>query len=136
MPTPTPPLTIGRLAKKANINVETIRFYQKRGLIQEPVKPSQGYRVYSTEILSQLLFIQRAKLIGFTLSEIQNLLALGEHKNCEETKHMAEQKLALVADKINDLSQLKTTLEALIDDCEHNKEINECPIIQSFENKL
>jgi len=75
------PLTIGRLAKLANINVETTRFYQKQDLIQQPPKPEQGYRVYSDESLIQLLFIQRAKLVGFTLAEVKNLLALGEQGN-------------------------------------------------------
>jgi MerR family mercuric resistance operon transcriptional regulator len=128
-------LTIGRLAKLANLNVETIRFYQKRGLIQEPPKPAQGYRIYSEEILAQLLFIQRAKCVGFTLTEIKNLLTLGEQGNCDETKKLAEQKLTLVNDKLTDLTQLKNTLEVFIMDCENRNLIDECPIIQAFKKK-
>lgn len=129
------PLTIGRLAKLANINVETIRFYQKQDLIQQPPKPEQGYRVYSDESLIQLLFIQRAKLVGFTLAEVKNLLALGEQGNCDETKKLAQQKLTLVNGKLTDLVQLKHTLETFIIDCENRNPIEECPIIQAFKNK-
>jgi MerR family mercuric resistance operon transcriptional regulator len=128
-------LTIGRLAKLANLNVETIRFYQKRGLIQEPPKPVQGYRIYSDDVLAQLVFIQRAKCVGFTLTEIKNLLTLGEQGNCDETKNIAQQKLTSVNDKLTDLTQLKKTLEAFIMDCENRNLIDECPIIQTFKKK-
>lgn len=133
-PMPNKRLTIGRLANLASINVETIRFYQKQGLIQEPPKPAQGYRLYSAEILSQLLFIQRAKLVGFTLAEIKKLLTLGEDCNCKEAKQMAEQKLTMVNDKLNDLLYIKNTLETFINDCNNNKKVDKCPIIQSFKN--
>lgn len=125
-------LTIGKLAKKANINVETIRFYQKRGLIPTPEKPSSGYRTYSNETLSQLLFIQRAKFLGFTLTEIQALLALNDGAHCSETKLLAEQKLNLVKAKLDDLSGIKTALERFISNCSENNESNRCPIIQAF----
>jgi MerR family mercuric resistance operon transcriptional regulator len=78
MTIPNKLLTIGSLAKLVDIHVETIRFYQKKGLIQQPPKPFQGYRIYSSETVSKLLFIQRAKLVGFTLSEIKTLLTLCE----------------------------------------------------------
>jgi MerR family mercuric resistance operon transcriptional regulator len=129
-------LTIGYLAKLANINVETIRFYQKKGLIQQPPKPVQGYRIYSENSLAQLLFIQRAKLVGFTLAEIKNLLALGEHKNCEKMLNLTQQKLALINHKLADLTELKKTLETLIINCKNRQPIDECPIITTFKNKF
>lgn len=132
---PSKHLTIGRLATLASLNVETIRYYQKRGLIQEPPKPIQGYRIYSDEVLTQLLFIQRAKCVGFTLIEIKSLLTLGEQSNCGQTKHLAQKKLVLVNDKLADLSQLKITLESLITNCESRELKNECPIIESFKKK-
>ncbi|MBC8493996.1 MAG: MerR family transcriptional regulator [Candidatus Thioglobus sp.] len=131
---PNKRLTIGRLANLASINVETIRFYQKQGLIQEPPKPDQGYRLYSVEALSQLMFIQRAKLVGFTLAEIKKLLTLEEDCNCKKAKQMAEQKLTMVNDKLNDLLYMKNTLETFICDCDNNKKVDKCPIIQSFKN--
>lgn len=129
------PLTIGNLAKQANINVETIRYYQKLGLIHEPDKPTQGYRIYSKEILSQLLFIKRAKLIGFTLSEIQGLLILDESLNCSDAKLIAQQKLGLINDKLNELLDIKETLEVFIKDCEDASSTDKCIIIQSLKNK-
>ncbi len=126
------PLTIGHLAKLASINVETIRFYQKQGLIQEPEKPIQGYRIYPSETLSQLIFIQRAKLISFTLAEIKKLLALGEDCNCDKTKHMAQQKLMMVNEKLNNLLCIKDNIENYIHHCGANKKVDKCPMIQSF----
>jgi len=129
-------LTIGNLAKQANINIETIRYYQKRGLILEPNKPIKGYRIYSEQILSQLLFIKRAKLIGFTLTEIQGLLPLDESVNCSDAKQIAQQKLDLTNDKLNELLAIKKILEVFINDCEHNSLTDKCKIIQSLKNKF
>ncbi len=85
---PEKPLTINVTAKKAGIGVETIRYYQRIGLINKPEKPLSGYRVYSEETVSRLRFIQRAKELGFSLAEISNLLALGDGR-CKETKELA-----------------------------------------------
>jgi len=128
-------LTIGSLAKLANINVETIRFYQKKGLIQQPSKPEQGYRIYSEDALAQLLFIQQAKLAGFTLAEIKKLLALSDHEDCEETLSLTQQKLTLINHKLADLMALKKTLETLIINCKNHQLVDECPIIKTFKNK-
>ena len=130
------PLTIGHLAKLADINIETIRFYEKSGLIQQPLKPEQGYRIYSKEILAQLFFIKKAKLIGFTLSEIQELLALDENNNCHEANQLAQQKLILVNEKINDLQRVKKTLEIFVKSCEKNTTTDKCTILQSLKSSL
>ncbi|MDQ7089453.1 MAG: MerR family transcriptional regulator [Methylococcales bacterium] len=129
-------LTIGKLAKKANINIETIRFYQQRGLISIPDKPSSGYRTYSDETLSKLLFIKQAKCLGFTLTEIQALLKLDDGAHCSEAKLLAEQKLTIVKAKLDDLRQIKTTLENFIDQCPETDEINNCPLIQALKKPL
>ena len=81
------PLTINTTAKKAGIGVETIRYYQRIGLINKPEKPLSGYRVYSEETVSRLRFIQRAKELGFSLAEVTNLLVLGDGR-CMETKEL------------------------------------------------
>ncbi len=127
-------LTIGRLAKLVQINIETIRFYEKSGLIQQPPKPEQGYRIYSQEIVTQLLFIKKAKLIGFTLNEIKELLTLDETCNCNEAKQMAQQKLALVNERLNDLQRIKHTLQNFVESCERNTSMDNCAIIQSLKN--
>ncbi len=125
-------LTIGQLAKKAQISVETIRFYQQRGLIPTPEKPSKGYRRYANEILAKLLFIKRAKCLGFTLTEIQALLKLDDGAHCSEAKQFAEYKLTLVQAKLDDLLQIKTALEHFIEACPETNEINSCPLIQAL----
>jgi MerR family mercuric resistance operon transcriptional regulator len=130
------PLTIGYLAKLAEVNVETIRFYEKSGLIQQPLKPEQGYRIYPEEILAQLFFIKKAKLIGFTLNEIQELLALDENNNCHEANQLAQQKLILVNEKLNDLQRIKKTLEIFVESCEENTSTDKCIIIQSLKSSL
>ncbi len=130
------PLTIGCLAKLADINLETILFYQKQGLLQKPEKPIQGYRIYSSEDLAQLIFIQRAKLVGFTLAEIKKLLMLGEDCDCHKAKNMAQQKLMMVNEKLNDLLRIKESLESYIHHCGSNEKSNKCPIIQSFKNNI
>lgn len=128
------PLTIGRLARQAGVNVETIRYYQKRGLITEPEKPAQGFRIYSTVTLEQLLFIQRGKQIGFTLNEIQSLLTLDENCHCQQAQQMAQHKLQLVNEKIVDLQRIQKILEDFVQDCKNNKPKDKCGIIQSLKN--
>ncbi len=130
------PLTIGTLAKQAKVNIETIRYYQKRGLIQEPEKPTQGYRIYPKEVLSQLLFIQRAKQVGFTLTEIKELLLLDEGVNCSEAQQMAQKKLEIVNNKLCELADIKTTLKRFIGGCKKNESADNCKMIQSLKNKL
>jgi MerR family mercuric resistance operon transcriptional regulator len=86
-------LTIGILAKRSGVNVETIRYYQRRHLLQEPSKPPGGYRHYSSEAVKRVRFIKRAQTLGFTLQEISGLLRLDERKACLETREIAAQKL-------------------------------------------
>src|SRR5215469_6068746 len=96
-------LTIGMLAKRGGVNVETIRYYQRRGLLEEPLKPRGGFRRYPQESVKRIHFIKRAQYLGFTLEEIQGLLVLDERKACRETRGMAANKLELIEEKIADL---------------------------------
>ena len=129
-------LTIGKLAKQAGVNVETIRYYQKIGLIQEPEKPAFGYRYYPIETISRIHFIKRAKNLGFTLQEIATLLKLGD-SNCLKTREIARQKLALIESRIQDLQAISEVLKDLINSCESQKNLETCPIISALvENKL
>jgi MerR family mercuric resistance operon transcriptional regulator len=125
------PLTINVTAKKAGIGIETIRYYQRIGLIDKPEKPLSGYRVYSEDTISRLHFIQRAKELGFSLDEISRLLALGDG-SCIATKELASHKLEIIKSKLQDLQSMASTLEQLIQSCESNPDYQGCPIITAI----
>ena len=122
-------LTIGLLAKRSGVNVETIRYYQRRHLLQEPSKPLGGYRQYSSESVTRVRFIKRAQALGFTLEEITGLLGLDERKTCLETRDVAAQKVALIEQKIADLSRMKKALSRLVRACDASSAGEPCPII-------
>ena len=124
-------LTIGQLAKQAEINLETIRYYERRGLIERPDKPATGYRQYSNDILQQLFFIKRAKALGFNLDEIQNLLLLSVG-HCSEIQSLAEQKLDQVQYKIRDLRRLEDVLSDLVRQCNASADEAHCPIVDAL----
>jgi MerR family mercuric resistance operon transcriptional regulator len=124
-------LTIGQLANKGEVNVETIRYYERRGLIERPDKPATGYRQYSDEVLHRLLFIRRAQTLGFKLDEIENLMFLsGGH--CTEIQSMAEQKLEQVQDKIKYLQRLEDVLSDLVKQCNASVDKAHCPIVDTL----
>ena len=124
--------TIGQLAEAASVNVETIRYYERRGLIAQPPKPTEGSRTYSRATLARILFIKRAQELGFTLEEIANLLELGESP-CREVQGMAAQKLASVRAKLADLRRLEIVLDDLLNQCAVNLDQTHCPIIESLQ---
>ena len=123
---------IGKLAQAAQVSVETIRYYERRGLITQPPKPAQGYRTYTKATLARILFIKRAQELGFTLEEIENLLVLGE-SHCSEVQELAESKLVSVRSKINDLCRLERVLEGLVTQCRSNPDNTACPIVESLQ---
>ena len=127
-------LTISRVATIAGIGVETIRYYQRIGLIEEPPRPASGYRVYDKSILNRLKFIQRAKELGFTLAEIRELLALDSHA-CDQTQELAQQKQAVILKKIADLQAMSAVLEELLKACRANPAHGGCPIIETLSRK-
>jgi Hg(II)-responsive transcriptional regulator len=130
-------MTVGQLAKKADVNVETIRYYERRGLLDEPIRNTSGYRQYTSKYLDKIKFIKSAQSIGFTLNEIQDLLTLRITSNtvCNDVKLMAKEKILLIEEKINDLENIKNTLNELICSCENNKITDDCPILQSIKSK-
>ena len=125
------PLTIGFLAKSSGVNVETIRYYQRVGLITEPDKPAQGYRVYPVDALKRIKFIKRAQQLGFSLLEISELLELGEG-NCSDVRQRAEQKRAQIDKQIKDLHSLRNTLNELIITCKNDSNDNHCAIVEAL----
>lgn len=123
--------TISQLAKSADVNVETIRFYERQKLIEQPKKPIQGYRQYPEEVLTKVLFIKRAQHLGFMLSEIDALLELSAG-SCREVQRLAEHKLDIVQTKIKDLKRLEKSLKNLVSSCQSNSDPASCPIIDSL----
>ena len=127
-----PDLTIGRVASAAGVNVETIRFYQRRKLLAEPAKPLGGIRRYADEIVARIRFIKRAQQLGFTLDEVQNLLALEDGQSCRKTHDLAVQKLAVVETRVADLNRMRRMLKRLIAECEAGSGRVGCPIISTL----
>ncbi len=128
-------ITIGTLAKTAGVNVETIRYYQRIGLINEPEKPAQGYRRYSAGVADHIRFVKRAQELGFTLNEITDLLSLDKH-NCSQAREIAEHKCELIRQRVNDLKAMQNELEKLVATCRSNSSSdNHCAIIETLTKK-
>lgn len=127
----TEKLTIGFLAKAADVNIETIRYYQRIKLIEEPIKPAQGYRTYPDTTLTRIKFIKRAQQLGFSLTEISELLELGEG-NCSDVRHRAEQKKCQIDKQISDLKTLRRTLNELINTCKNDSDNSHCAIVETL----
>lgn len=124
-------MTISKLAKAAGVNVETIRYYERRGLIEQPAKPAQGYRSYPPSALSHIHFIKRAQGLGFTLHEIAQLLQL-EQQPCAQVQQLAAEKRRQIHGKIADLQRLEAVLTQLIDQCSLNQDTAHCPIVDTL----
>ncbi|MDZ7752899.1 MAG: MerR family transcriptional regulator [Gammaproteobacteria bacterium] len=127
-----PGLTIGRLAAVAGVNVETVRYYQRIGLIIAPVKPARGYRRYPPDAVERIRFIKRAQELGFNLREIAELLSLNDG-DCNEARLMAEHKLEAIRRRMDDLGAMAHELTALIVACrDHASRQGRCAIIASL----
>jgi MerR family mercuric resistance operon transcriptional regulator len=127
--------TIGQLARKAGVGVETIRFYERKGLIEKPKRPQEGYRRYSPETVARIRFLRQAKLLGFTLEEAGELLALRvEAENaCELVRESAQAKLESVKARIRELEAVRAALEQLISACEQRRPTGPCPILEALD---
>lgn len=130
-------LTRGSLAREAGVHGETIRFYEKRGLLREPARSAAGYREYSPEIIQRVRFIKRAQELGFTLTEVQELLALKANRRggSGAVKALAHEKLTLIEQKIRDLKRMKAALGSLVEACDGKGPVAECPIIAAMEDE-
>lgn len=125
-------LTIGALARVAGVNVETIRYYHRIGLLPLP-RPAHGsFRRYDHESFQRVRFIRRAQRLGFALDEIARLLGLADGKHCRETRNLAEQKLAVVEEKLADLAAIRKALKTMIAACDRGGGGRGCPIIESL----
>ena len=126
-------LTIGRLAKAADIGVETIRFYEREGLLPEPERTASGYRQYAPDTVDRLDFIRRAKALGFSLGEIRELLGLARADGDRAgVKALAEHKLAEIERRIEELRRMRAALADLTRQCSGHGPIEGCPIIEAL----
>lgn len=124
--------TISKIAKQIGINTETVRFYERKGLIKQPVKPLQGYRIYPVETVNRIRFIKRSQELGFTLHEIEGLLSLSD-RPCQQVEKLAQKKLIAVQAKQADLQLLENALLEHISQCQRNNDDTYCPIIDSLQ---
>jgi MerR family mercuric resistance operon transcriptional regulator len=124
-------MTISQLAKNAGVKVETVRYYQRIGLLRTPQRPGHGFRSYEEQDASHLRFIRHGQTLGFTLDEIATLLRLSS-ADCEEAEQVAKERLLSVRTKIADLRRLETALDRTISDCERRKAYAGCPLIEAL----
>jgi Hg(II)-responsive transcriptional regulator len=133
----TKPLTIGQVARNADVGVETVRFYQREGLLQQPDRRASGYRQYDQGVVARLKFIRRAKELGFTLKEIRDLLSLRLDPSASraDVKLRAEAKIADVDKRIRSLRRMRKSLAKLTAMCSGHGTTTECPILEAMDGK-
>lgn len=129
-------LTIGQVAQAAAVNIQTIRYYERRGLFAPPRRTPAGYRQYAEDAVSRLRFIKHAQELGFSLKEIQDLLGLRVRHGaaCDAVERKTRQKIALVEQKIRDLQRLGRTLDGLAAACAARTPTDDCPILEALED--
>lgn len=130
-------MTIGRLAKRAGVNIDTVRYYERNGLLPEPARRASGYREYTASDLDRLLFVRRAKELGFTLAEIGELLSLTTRRDSDMrgVKRKAEERLEQVEFKIKELQRVRRGLKTLIAACPGHGELTQCPIVGALSGR-
>lgn len=130
-------LTIGHLAKQSGVNLETVRYYERRGLLPRPPRSAAGYRLFPTEAARRLKFIRRAQELGFSLTEIRELLSLRMSRTTTSAaiRARAEAKIADIEAKIRSLASMKKTLRKLTRVCDGCAPVAECPILESLDRE-
>ena len=129
-------LTIGQVATAADVNVQTIRYYERRGLFPTPKRTAAGYRQYAEEAVARLRFIKHAQDLGFSLNEIQDLLGLRVRHGaaCDAVERRTRKKIDVVQQRIRDLQRMKRTLERLAASCTDRRPTDDCPILEVLED--
>ncbi len=129
------PLTIGQVAQRVDVGIETIRFYEREGVLEKPDRSASGYRLYDENVVARLRFVGRAKELGFTLKEIRELLGLrvDPTTTCADVKQRAEEKVSDIENKIRTLQRMKRALVKLTKECRNNGPTSECPILDALE---
>ena len=128
-------LTIGAFAGMAGVNVETIRFYQRKGLLPEPDRPYGRIRRYGEPDVARLKFVKSAQRLGFSLDEVAGLLKLEDGTHCDDARVLAEQKLEDVRGRLADLHRIESALERLVEDCCATRGTVTCPMIAALQSR-
>ena len=128
-------LRIGEVAEKSNVGVETIRFYERKGLIALPERSASGYRQYSASVIKRIQFIQHAKILGFSLKEIGEFIQLKNTRgaSCKSVKATAKAKITDIQEKIDALERMKIALQPLVAQCKSSDPISDCPILNALD---
>jgi len=127
--------TIAQIARQAGVGVETVRFYERRGLLAPPERTASGYRQYEADAARRLRFIRRAKELGFTLNEIKELLflRLDTTATCDEVRGRARAKIADIDGKVHTLNRMRETLVKLTEACARRDKTGQCPILEALD---
>lgn len=130
-------LTIGKVAKQAGVGIETIRFYEREGLIAEPPRRESGYRQYPPQTVDRVRFIKRAKDLGFSLREIRDLLSLRAkpRAGCADVLKRARKKIDDIDERIRTLQAMRRALSKLMSECTGRGPVSECPILDALDRK-
>jgi MerR family copper efflux transcriptional regulator len=130
-------LRIGELAKQSNVHVETVRYYERRGLIPKPPRTVSNYRIYSSENLRRVKFIKQAQQLGFSLKEIKELLALraAPRAKCADVRNYATHKIQDIEERIRALTRMRRSLKKLLRQCSGDLPATACPILESLESE-
>ena len=128
-------LRIGQVAAEASVNVETVRYYERTGMLAVPARTDTGYRQYDVEAVRRIRFIKHAQALGFSLKEIRDLLALRVRHGtaCGPIERQTRKKIALIDDKLRELTALRRTLKGLVSSCEARETTGECPVLEILE---
>jgi len=132
-----PSMSIGQVAAAAAVNIQTVRYYERRGLLSPARRTPSGYRQYNEDAVARLRFIRHAQELGFSLKEIDELLALRVRRGsaCDAVERKTRQKIDLVEQRIRDLERIKRTLQKLADACAARELTQECPILEALEDR-
>jgi MerR family copper efflux transcriptional regulator len=130
-------LTIGEVAARAKVHVETLRYYERRGLLLKPPRSRSNYRLYPEDAVRRVRFIKRAQALGFSLNDIKELLFLraAPEANCGEVRQHAAAKVNAIDEKIHALTGMKRALSTLVAECSGEGPLTECPILESLETR-
>jgi MerR family transcriptional regulator, copper efflux regulator len=128
-------LTIGEVAEQANVHIETLRYYERRGLVARPPRSASNYRQYPEDAVRRVRFIKRAQELGFSLNDIRELLSLraDPEAGCAEVRAHAEAKMKEIDAKIGALTAMKSALATLVMECSGEGPLSDCPILESLE---
>lgn len=125
----------GQVADQAGVNIQTLRYYERRGLLPTPARRSSGYRVYGPDAVRVVQFVKRAQQLGFTLDEVQSLLHLadGGPDSCDGARHLATDKITDLDQRIAQLTAMRESLQRLVITCERPRTQRECPLLHSID---